>query len=322
MTESMSGEAAPAVVARRYTPLRQLALLGSGGRVKPAPFAYAVAADAAGAVAALAATPGARLVAGGQALVPLMARRLARPAALVDIGRCADLRGIGMVDGLLRIGAVTPLREIERSDLVRSVAPVVADAAALVGPAHVRSRATVGGSLGHADPAAEIPAALLAAGAAATVVGPAGTRSVLVSDMVVGAHCTALGPADVVTAIEIPRRTGAVGGAFREFATRGGDLPLAGVGCVVQVDADGACADVSVAVCGVADRPMLVPGVADALVGRERLDEDLLAATAALASAMVSDRDDTYRDELAGVLATSAIGAAWRTATERIGALS
>lgn len=287
--------------------------------MKPAPFDYVAAHDVDDAVRALATTSGARVLAGGQALVPLMAQRLVRPALLVDVGGIPGFADVRLADGTLRIGAGATLRSLESHPLVRARAPVLAEAAALVGPVHVRNRATLGGSLAHADPAAEVPAALLATAATVHVAGPGGGRACPVDGLVTGRHRTALGDAELVVAVDVPARAGRTGGAFREFATRVGDLPLVGVACAVRLDDDGRCAEATAVACGVDDRPRVLTTVGRLVAGRRTVDASLLREVASTVGAELEPPSDArasgdYRRELAQGLAVEALSAAWRSA--------
>ncbi|MFL6138204.1 MAG: FAD binding domain-containing protein [Frankiaceae bacterium] len=288
--------------------------------MKPAPFEYVAARDVPEAVRALAGEAGARALAGGQALVPLVNQRLLRPPLLVDIGRIYGLDRVEASDGSLRVGATARLRALESHPLVVAHAPVLAEAAALVGPVHVRNRATLGGSLVHADPAAEVPAALLAAGARVRIAGPGGERWCGVEELIVGAHRTALGVAELVVAVELPLPIGHVGGAFRELAVRTGDLPLVGVGCQLRIGEDGRCSGLAAVACGVADRPRPLAAPAARLLGAASVDAAALREVAAGVGAELEPVGDArasaaYRRELAQVLTVEALAAAWRAAT-------
>ena len=286
--------------------------------MKPATFDYVAASDVPAAVRALAASPGARALAGGQALLPLVNQRAVRPTLLVDLGRIDGLDRVEIRDGTLHVGATARLRALQAHPLLRAHAPAVAEAAGLVGPVHVRNRATLGGSLAHADPAAELPAALLAARAVARIVGSNGERSCPVDELVVGAHRTALGHGELVVAVELPLATDRLGGAFREFAVRTGDLPLIGVASQVRIGEDGRCVGATAVACGVADRPRPLAAPA-ALHGAASLSAAALRDVAAAVGAELDPVSDArasadYRRELTQVLTIEALVAAWRMA--------
>ncbi len=198
--------------------------------MKPAPFRYLRPGDLAEALEMLAADDGARPLAGGQSLLALMNLRLARPTALVDVGRL-PLRSVLVVDGGVRIGALVTHRELMRSLPVREHLPLLAAAAGAVGHPAIRSRGTIGGSLAHADPAAEELAAAVALGAEVIVASPRGERRVPISELVLGPWTTCLEHDELVVAVEMPAQPRAWG--FSEFSRRMGDFALAGA-CVVS----------------------------------------------------------------------------------------
>jgi len=197
--------------------------------MKPAPFRYARAGSLAEATALLAAEPGeAKLLAGGQSLVPLLNMRLARPAVLVDLNGVRELRGITpSPDGGLRIGALTRHTELATSAAVRERAPLLAEAARHVGHAAIRNRGTLGGSVAHADPAAELPAALVALDARLRVTGPRGARVIAAALFFRGLLATALETDEILTEVLVPAAE--PGWGFVEIARRPGDFALAGV---------------------------------------------------------------------------------------------
>jgi CO/xanthine dehydrogenase FAD-binding subunit len=291
--------------------------------MKPAPFGYVAAASVADAVGLLGGDREARLLAGGQSLVPAMCRRLARPSVLVDINKIEGLGRITAAGGRLLIGATCRHRDLERSPEVRRLAPAVAQAASLIGNPHVRNRGTIGGSLAHADPAAELPAALVASGATVHVAGPAGERTLPAAELILGPGRTALDQGEMLTAVELAAPAARTGGAFREFALRPGDFPLAGVAAMVRLAAGGGCLAAGLACCGLGGRPVdLGPAVA-VLVGARAPGRALLAAVAAAVGAALDSLDGppashevspAYGRELAQLLAVEAVAAAWRQA--------
>jgi carbon-monoxide dehydrogenase medium subunit len=197
--------------------------------MKPARFRYARARTLAEAIALLAEAPGeAKVLAGGQSLVPMLNMRLVRPAVLVDITRLQELTGIAPAgDGGLRIGGLTRHAELVASPLVRERAPLLAEAARHVGHAAIRNQGTLGGSLAHADPAAELPAALVGLDARVLVTGPRGPRELTADTFFRGLLTTALEGDEILSAVEIPARP--AGWGFAEIARRPGDFALAGV---------------------------------------------------------------------------------------------
>jgi carbon-monoxide dehydrogenase medium subunit len=195
----------------------------------PAPFEYVPAGSAAEAVDLLRRHgDDAKLLAGGHSLLPMMKLRLAMPTTLIDIGGVASLAGIRAQDGELVIGATTRHQAVATSDLVRAEAPLLAHAAGLVGDPQIRHRGTIGGSLAHADPAADLPMALLALGGSVTVQGPGGTRQISADDFFVGYFETAAGPDELLTEVRIPRAAGQPWG-YEKFVRRANDWAIVGV---------------------------------------------------------------------------------------------
>jgi aerobic carbon-monoxide dehydrogenase medium subunit len=248
--------------------------------LKPAPFDYVAPRTVEEAVDHLARHGrDARVLAGGQSLVRLMNTRLATPAVLVDINRVGGLDGIATENGSVRIGALTRQRAAELSDVVRAEAPLLAEAGAHVAHPSVRRRGTVVGSIAFADPAAELPAALLALEGEAVVTGPGGERTIAAADLFTGAFETSLAEGELIAAIRVPRRAGArAGSAWVEVARRQGDLPVCGAGAVVTLDDAGAVASARVALCGVGATPVRATAVEEALAGAEPTDEAIAAA--------------------------------------------
>ncbi len=195
-----------------------LAAPGRGERMIPAQFDY-VAADSAAHAIDLLGQHGddAKVLAGGHSLLPMMKLRLAAPAVLIDIGRAADLSGISVDGGELVIGATTRHADLAASELVRADAPLLAHAASLVGDPQIRHRGTIGGSLAHADPAADLPMALVVLGGSVELTGQDGTRRVAADDFFIGFFETALADDELLTAIRVPRRPGVPWG-YQKFA--------------------------------------------------------------------------------------------------------
>jgi CO/xanthine dehydrogenase FAD-binding subunit len=194
--------------------------------VKPAPFDYRAPASVDEALPLLALDS--TVLAGGQSLVPLLNLRLARPELVVDINRIAELDYVRADDGPLRIGALTRQAALERSDLVRRRWPLLHKAVRFVGHHQIRSRGTVGGSVAHADPAAELPAALIALRARLHLRSPGGARAVEVSDFFLGPLHTAREPNELLVEIEVPEQPEGAGSGFAEYARTHGDFATAG----------------------------------------------------------------------------------------------
>jgi CO/xanthine dehydrogenase FAD-binding subunit len=220
----------------------------------------------------------AKPLAGGQSLIPAMNFRLATPAILVDLNQVSELAYV--IDGdNLRLGAMTRHRTLERSAVVARTAPLVAAAMPFVAHPAIRTRGTLGGSLAHADPAAELPAVLLALDAAITVRSRGGTRTIAAGDFFTGLFSTALEPGELVTEIAVARPAPRSACAFLEIARRHGDYALAGAAASVTLGGDGRCSRVRVALLSVADRPILAAQASLALEGRQPTASAIRQAT-------------------------------------------
>jgi len=197
--------------------------------VIPAPFDYVAATSAAHALELLA-THGddAKLLAGGHSLLPMMKLRLAAPEVLIDLGRVTELTGITGVGDEIVIGAMTSHADLAASELIRGGAPLLAHAAAQVGDPQIRHRGTIGGSLAHADPAADLPMALVALGGSVELRGPAGSRTVMADDFFTGYFETVLEPDELLAAVRVPSRPGQPWG-YQKFTRRANDWAIVGV---------------------------------------------------------------------------------------------
>jgi carbon-monoxide dehydrogenase medium subunit len=198
----------------------------------PSPFDYVAAQSPEHAVELLASYgEDAKLLAGGHSLLPMMKLRLAAPSVLIDIGKLAELAGIRAEGAELVIGAATRHADLAGSELVRAEAPLLAHAAAQVGDPQIRHRGTIGGSLAHGDPAADLPMALLALGGSVQLRGPDGTRQVAADDFFTGFFETSLEPGELLTAVRVPRRPGVPWG-YQKFVRRANDWAIVGVAAV------------------------------------------------------------------------------------------
>ncbi len=225
--------------------------------MKPAPFLYHRPDTLEEALALLAEHGGeAKPLAGGQSLVPAMNFRLARPSVLIDLNRIATLAGTEVVDGGLRIGGMTRHRTLEQSPIVAQLAPLVAETMPFVAHPPIRTRGTLGGSLAHADPAAELPAVMLALDASIGVSSRAGARSVPASEFFVGLFATSLAPDELVVDVTIPAMAPGSGWAIDEVSRRHGDFALAGAVAVVTLDAGGRVATAVVTLVSLHERPI------------------------------------------------------------------
>ncbi len=284
--------------------------------MKPAPFAFHRAGSADEALALLAEHGSdAKPLAGGQSLIPAMNFRLARPAVLVDLNGAADLAGIAVApEGGLRIGAMTRHRALERSAEVARRAPLVSEAMPWVAHAQIRTRGTVGGSVAHADPAAELPAVFAALGARFLARSRTGERWIAADAFTTGLFTTALEAGELLAAIDVPAMAPRTGTAFLEMARRHGDFGLAGVACTVTVDDAGRGVAARVVLLGVGDGPVVSAGAAAAVVGTG-LSTAAFAAAGAAARAEVDPPSDihassAFRRQLVEVLTRRALATA------------
>jgi carbon-monoxide dehydrogenase medium subunit len=223
--------------------------------VKPAPFTYTRARSLVHAVELLASREGARLLAGGQSLIAALNMRLDTPSLLVDLNHVPGLDGITRRNGTIEIGALTRHAAAERSPIIAAHAPLIARALPHIGHPAIRNRGTVGGSIALADPAAELPACLLALDGEVDIRGPDGLRTVQAQDFFRGLFETALGPHDVLTAIRVPAASRDTRTAFGEFSRRHGDYALVGLAACAQSDGR-VLRDVRLAFFGVGDMPL------------------------------------------------------------------
>jgi aerobic carbon-monoxide dehydrogenase medium subunit len=236
--------------------------------VKAPRFAYARPSSVADALALLAEHQGdARVLAGGQSLVPMLNFRVAAPKVLVDINRIAALSGIAVTKDCVRIGAMTRHAELERSPEIARHLPLLAQALPHVAHAAVRNRGTLGGSCALADPAAELPACALALGATFVVAGPAGERRVPAADFFTGMYATALDPGELLVAAEFPLPAPGYRSAFGELARRHGDYAIVGVAAHALLR-DAALHDPRIVFFGVGDKPVRAAKLERALAGR------------------------------------------------------
>ena len=258
--------------------------------MKPAPFAYKRARALEEAVAALGEHADARLLAGGQSLIATLNMRLSAPSLLIDINGIGGLDGIALKAGKLEIGALTRHVQAERSDTIAKHAPLIARAIPHIGHAAIRNRGTLGGSIAFADPAAELPACLLALDGEVDATGPQGKRTIHAQDFFKGLFETALGPQDVLTAIRVPAATAQTRVGFAELARRHGDYAIVGLAASARADGKG-LADVRLAFFGVGATAVrankaetaLASGNVEAAVAALDLDpQDDLQATAAV----------------------------------------
>jgi aerobic carbon-monoxide dehydrogenase medium subunit len=268
--------------------------------VKPAPFAYAKARTLDHAIELLGREQDARLLAGGQSLIATLNMRLSHPALLIDINGVGGLDGIARKNGHLEIGALVRHGQAERSSDVARHAPLIALAMPHIGHPAIRNRGTIGGSLAFADPAAELPACLLALGGEVDVAGPPGQRTVKADDFFRGLFETALTARDVLAAVRVPAADASTRAGFAEFARRHGDYAMAGLAACARADGK-RLAEVRLAYFGVGSTPVRARSAETALAAG-----DVEAAVAALASDLDPPDDvqasGAVKLHLAGVL--------------------
>ena len=279
--------------------------------MKPPVFEYTAVGSVDEAVAELARHgEAAKLLAGGQSLIPLLNMRLAAPGRLIDLNRVGPLAYIAAREGGVAIGAMTRQRAVETSAVVAARVPLLADALPWVGHFQIRNRGTIGGSLSHADPAAELPAVAVCLDARFTVRGPAGARILEAGEFFRTYLTTALGPTELLTEVWFPATPPGAGSAWVEFARRHGDYALAGVGAVVTLDG-ARIREARLALTGVGDTPVRARE-AEALLAAEPLTPTLVVEAAAAVRRAIDPGGDIhatpeYRRHLAGVLAGRAI---------------
>lgn len=260
----------------------------------------------------------AKVLAGGQSLMPLLNFRLVRPQALVDLNGIDALAYVRPWDGGLAFGALTRQRALERSAVVRERCPLVAQAVPFIGHVAIRNRGTIGGTLAHADPAAELPAVVTALGGTLVLRSVRGERVLPAERFFVSYLTTAATPDEILVEVRLPGAAPRTGSAFQEVSRRHGDFALVGVAATVSLGADGVCTAASVAVAGVGPVPLRVDDATRLLLG-EKPDERTLAEVGRRVSEQLTPDADLhasseYRKQVAGVLVRRALGEALRKA--------
>ena len=285
--------------------------------MKPAPFDYHAPRQLKEATALLAKLPNAKILAGGQSLVPMMNFRYVIADHLVDLGGLQELRGIAVADGYLRIGAMTRQRDLEVSSDIAEHCPLMSEALRHVGHRQTRNRGTIGGSLAHADPAAELPAICAAYDATIHAASVRGMRQVKFRDFATGFMSTALQPDEMIVAVDLPIWPAGHGHGFHEFARRHGDFALAGATALLDVGADNVARKAVLTLFGVTASPLRVDAAETRLTGRP-LDAGAIRTAAASAWLIepISDihASGEYRRHLAQVLSLRALNDAARRA--------
>jgi aerobic carbon-monoxide dehydrogenase medium subunit len=253
----------------------------------------------------------ASVLAGGQSLIPLLALRLAHPAVLVDINGVDGLSGVSATDGWVGIGAMTREYVAEESETVAAAVPLLAEALPLIGHEAIRSRGTIGGSLAHADPAAELPAVALALDAEFVVRGQSGERVIPAADWFEGYLTTSRGPDELLIQVRFPAAGPGTGVSFQEVARRHGDFAVVGLAVSLTIS-DGAITDARLAFAGVSDVPVRATGAEDLLVGQRPSAElfDEAARTVDIDPPADLHGSSEYRKKVAGVLVRRGLRAA------------
>jgi carbon-monoxide dehydrogenase medium subunit len=277
--------------------------------LKPAPFTYFAPQTLEEALALLAEHGGdGKVIAGGQSLAPAMNFRLAQPAVLIDLNNIRQLFYIRPVtDGGLRLGAMTRQRTVERDPLVAERAPLLHQAMPFIAHTQIRNRGTIGGSLAHADPAAELPAVAAALDAQLRLQSQRGERWVKARDFYVGLFTTELATDELLVEIALPPTRPRTGCSIQELARRSGDYALVGVAVTVTVDAAGRCEQANIALFSVGDGPVLARQAMQRLVGEQPSADLMIAAAEICASQDIDPTADihasvAYRRHLAKVL--------------------
>jgi carbon-monoxide dehydrogenase medium subunit len=275
-------------------------------------FEYASPATLAEAVSLLASHDGdAKAIAGGQSLMPMMAFRVAQPSLLVDLRKIPGLNQIKISKDGVSLGALVRWRDIEDDARLQKAHPLLAAAIEHVAHYQVRNRGTVGGSVAHADPAAEMPGIAMACDAEIVVTGKSGTRSIKAADFFVAALTTALELDEIITEVRLPAWPQGRRWGFQEFARRRGDFAMSGIALFYDVDASGKATNAHVGAIGVGDRPLRL-GAVEAVLNGKVIDEATIEKASQAASAAVDPPDDihasaAYRRALTGTLVERAL---------------
>lgn len=260
----------------------------------PAPFDYQVPATLEEAISLLAEDPeGARVLAGGHSLIPAMKLRLAQPQMLVDIARIKSLAYIREEGNQLLIGATTTHYQLESSELLKQICPLLPACAKSIGDVQVRNKGTIGGSIAHSDPAADWPAAVLALDADLVLVGPNGERTVKAADFIVNLFTTDLRPGEILREIRIQKPAGRFGQAYQKVPHPASGFAVVGIAVHLALNDDGSCKAAQIGVTGVGVKAYRAQGVEAALAG-SNLDEQTIASAAAHACDGVDPTADLY----------------------------
>jgi Aerobic-type carbon monoxide dehydrogenase, middle subunit CoxM/CutM homologs len=233
----------------------------------------------------------AKILSGGQSLIPMMKVRLARPEYLIDINQIEGLQYIREEEGYLKIGGLTREADLETSDLIRTKYPIVLDTAFMIADPQVRNLATIGGNLAHGDPANDHPATMLALGAEIIAVGPRGERKIPIKDFFLSVFTTALEHGDILTEIRIPMPRARSGGAYFKLERKVGDFATVGVAAQITVDPDGICQEAGIGLTNVGATPLKADRAEDFLRGKT-LDEANIKQAGQLAAQVAQPSSD------------------------------
>ena len=257
---------------------------------------------------------GAKILAGGHSLIPLMKTRLARPDVIIDLGKVQGMSYVRDEKGGLAIGAMTTYYQIESSDLVQSRAPALSDAASVVADPQVRNMGTIGGSLAHSDPAADLPAVVIALRASIITSSTGEHRTIEADDLFVDLLTTSLRSDEILSEVRIPAPAEGSGSAYVKFANKASHFAIVGVAASVTLGSDGSCRDVSIGITGAGASATRAAAAEAALTG-SKADDDAIRSAAAEAAAGIDFNDDVhasaaYREHLTKVFTERALKAA------------
>jgi aerobic carbon-monoxide dehydrogenase medium subunit len=289
--------------------------------MKPSAFTYHAPQTLAEALDLVATLDNARVLAGGQSLLPMMNYRVVQPEHLIDLGRIPELSFVEATPEGLAIGAMTAQRTIERSEAVKKHCPLLIDALFHVGHQQTRNRGTIGGSLCHLDPSAELPVTACALDAALTVASKTGRRKIAFADFPAGYLTSSLGPDEILVQIDFGKWPRCAGSAFEEYAIRPADFAIVSIAAVVVIGDDDIITGARLAAGGIAPVPARLTAV-EALLRDQRASAELIDRAAKAAAALPADGDEMipseYRQELAGHLTQRALTKAIERARTRV----
>jgi carbon-monoxide dehydrogenase medium subunit len=235
----------------------------------------------------------AKLLAGGHSLIPIMKLRLAQPKYLIDIGQLPGLSVVHEDNGSIAVGGLVTHHALETSEILKSKLPLLPETAAAVADVQVRNRGTIGGSLVHADPAADLPATALALGAELRVTGPKGQRTIKIDDFFVGLLATAIAPDEILTEVRFPLQPAKTGSAYVKVPNKASHYAIVGVAAVVTIGGDGRCQRACIGLTGVTHKPQRALAAESSLAGKT-LDDPAIAEAAGLAADGIKALSDIH----------------------------